>query len=52
MTGGIIHVIHRMVDLRDPYTGIHQRRTADLARAIGSEMGLDPGASTAFAWPG
>jgi putative nucleotidyltransferase with HDIG domain len=43
MTGGIIHVIHRMVDLRDPYTGIHQRRTADLARAIGSEMGLDTG---------
>lgn len=42
MTGGIIHVIHRMIDLRDPYTGIHQRRTADLARALGREMGLEP----------
>ncbi|MDD8027664.1 MAG: PAS domain S-box protein [Acidobacteriota bacterium] len=40
MTGGIINVVHRLVDLRDPYTGIHQRRTADLARAIAREMGL------------
>lgn len=43
MTGGVIHVIHRLVDLRDPYTGIHQRRTADLARTMGREMRLDPG---------
>ncbi len=43
MTGGVIHIIHRMVDLRDPYTGIHQRRTADLARAIGRELKLEGG---------
>ncbi|KAF0117913.1 MAG: response regulator receiver [bacterium] len=29
-----------MVETRDPYTAGHQRRSADLARAIANEMGL------------
>ncbi len=28
------------MELRDPYTAGHQRRVADLARALGAEMGL------------
>jgi PAS domain S-box-containing protein len=40
MTGCAIQAIHRMVEIRDPYTGIHQRRTADLARSIACEMNL------------
>jgi PAS domain S-box-containing protein len=38
--GGIIQVISATVETRDPYTAGHQRRTADLARAIAREMGL------------
>ncbi|MEW6187981.1 MAG: HD domain-containing phosphohydrolase, partial [Thermodesulfobacteriota bacterium] len=38
--GGIIQVIAATVETRDPYTAGHQRRTADLARAIALEMGL------------
>ncbi len=38
--GGIIQVISATVETRDPYTAGHQRRTADLARAIAGEMGL------------
>jgi PAS domain S-box-containing protein/putative nucleotidyltransferase with HDIG domain len=40
MTGGAIQAIHRMIEIRDPYTGLHQRRTADLARTIAHEMNL------------
>ena len=38
--GGIIQVISQTVELRDPYTAGHQRRVADLARAIAREMGV------------
>jgi len=38
--GGTIQVISRAVEMRDPYTAGHQRRTADLARAIATEMGI------------
>lgn len=38
--GGIVEAISRMVETRDPYTAGHQRRVADLARAIANEMGL------------
>lgn len=39
-TDTIIEVICKMVEIRDPYIGSHQRRVADLARAIAHEMGL------------
>ncbi|MCJ7588644.1 MAG: PAS domain S-box protein [Candidatus Aminicenantes bacterium] len=39
--GGIIQVLSSTTEKRDPYTAGHQRRVADLARAIGREMGLD-----------
>lgn len=35
-----IEAIAATVETRDPYTAGHQRRVADLARAIGAEMGL------------
>ncbi|MCJ7596533.1 MAG: HD-GYP domain-containing protein, partial [Desulfobacterales bacterium] len=38
--GGTIQVISRAVEMRDPYTAGHQRRAADLARAIATEMGI------------
>jgi putative nucleotidyltransferase with HDIG domain/PAS domain S-box-containing protein len=38
--GGIIQIIQEIVEKRDPYTAGHQRRVADLARAIAKEMGL------------
>jgi PAS domain S-box-containing protein len=38
--GGIIQVLSAITEKRDPYTAGHQRRVADLARAIGEEMGL------------
>jgi len=38
--GGIIQVLSSITEKRDPYTAGHQRRVADLARAIGQEMGL------------
>ncbi len=37
---GTIHAITSTVERRDPYTAGHQRRMADLARAIGAEMRL------------
>jgi PAS domain S-box-containing protein len=39
--GGTINVIMAMVERRDPYTAGHQKRVADLARTIGTAMGLD-----------
>lgn len=35
-----VEAIVRMVELRDPYTAGHERRVAQLACAIGKEMGL------------
>ena len=37
-TDTIIEVICKMVEIKDPYIGSHQRRVADLARAIALEM--------------
>lgn len=37
---GTVETIARMVELRDPYTAGHERRVAQLACAIGREMGL------------
>ncbi len=37
---GIIRVLSVTTEKRDPYTAGHQERVADLARAIGREMGL------------
>lgn len=39
--GGTVQAISMAVETKDPYTAGHQRRTADLARAIATEMGLD-----------
>lgn len=39
--GAIIEAMARTVEMRDPYTAGHQRRVADLARAIASAMDLD-----------
>lgn len=36
-----VQALAGMVELRDPYTAGHQRRVAELAAAIGREMGLD-----------
>lgn len=38
---GTIHTVSMAVELRDPYTGGHQRRVADLACSIATRMGLD-----------
>ena len=39
--GATVRAIASMVEARDPYTAGHQRRVADLARAIATEMGLE-----------
>ena len=38
--GGAIQAMSLAIEARDPYTSGHQRRTADLARAIAGEIGL------------
>jgi|GEM_PF-1358114 len=38
--GATVQAIASAVEKRDPYTAGHQKRTADLARAIAAEMGL------------
>ncbi|MFW5771460.1 MAG: HD domain-containing phosphohydrolase [Spirochaetota bacterium] len=38
--GGVIQAMALTVESRDPYTAGHQRRVADLARAIAGKMGL------------
>jgi len=38
--GGIIQAMALAVEMKDAYTAGHQRRVADLARAIATEMGL------------
>jgi PAS domain S-box-containing protein len=40
--GATIQVMVSAVETRDPYTSGHQIRSADLARAIATEMGLPP----------
>ena len=40
--GGIIQTVALTVETKDPYTAGHQRRVANLARAIATEMGLSP----------
>ncbi len=43
-----IAAMSRVTEMRDPYTAGHQRRAAELARAIGIEMGLDDDALLAL----
>lgn len=38
---GTVNVAVSMNAMRDPYTATHQRRVADIAAAIGTEMGYD-----------
>jgi PAS domain S-box-containing protein/putative nucleotidyltransferase with HDIG domain len=38
----IIQAISSLIDMRDPYTAGHQKKVADLARAIAVEMKLPP----------
>jgi PAS domain S-box-containing protein/putative nucleotidyltransferase with HDIG domain len=38
--GATIQALNKIVESRDPYTAGHQKRVADLARAIATEMGL------------
>jgi HD-GYP domain-containing protein (c-di-GMP phosphodiesterase class II) len=40
MIGGTVMAIAMTLEKRDPYTSGHQQRVAELARAIGREMGL------------
>lgn len=39
--GATVGAIVAVVEMRDPYTAGHQRRVADLARTIATEMGLE-----------
>ncbi|PKN51053.1 MAG: hypothetical protein CVU55_13010 [Deltaproteobacteria bacterium HGW-Deltaproteobacteria-13] len=39
--GTTMQVMISAIEMRDPYTAGHQKRCADVARAIASEMGLD-----------
>jgi len=41
--GATVQAMAVVVETRDPYTAGHQRRVADLARSIASEMGLSKG---------
>jgi len=40
ITGATIQAMAQTVEVRDPYTAGHQKRVADLARAIATRMGL------------
>jgi len=42
ITGATIQAMSQTVEVRDPYTAGHQRRVADLARAIATRMKLSP----------
>ncbi|RKZ04233.1 hypothetical protein DRQ21_03495 [Candidatus Fermentibacteria bacterium] len=37
---GVVLAMSRLVDMKDPYTSGHQKRVADLACAIGEELGM------------
>jgi len=41
ITGATIQAMAQTIEVRDPYTAGHQRRVADLARAIAAAMGLN-----------
>jgi PAS domain S-box-containing protein/putative nucleotidyltransferase with HDIG domain len=43
ITGATIQAMAQTVEVRDPYTAGHQKRVADLARAIATTMGLQAG---------
>jgi PAS domain S-box-containing protein len=36
-----VEVVTTLIEMRDPYTAGHERRVAELATAIGNELGLD-----------
>ena len=36
----VIHAVSLLVECKDPYTAVHQRRVAELAQAIAEEMGF------------
>jgi len=38
--GATINALNKLIEIKDPYTGGHQKRVADLARAMATEMGL------------
>ncbi|MFZ5481297.1 MAG: HD-GYP domain-containing protein [Myxococcota bacterium] len=38
---GTLGVVSKMVELRDPYTGGHERRVGEIAAMLGAELGLD-----------
>ena len=40
ITDGVIAALSRSVEVRDPYTGGHERRVSELATAIAQELGL------------
>ncbi|MBF0555302.1 MAG: HD-GYP domain-containing protein [Nitrospirae bacterium] len=40
LTGSVVIAISSILEARDPYTAGHQRRVADLSRAIADEMGF------------
>lgn len=40
--GGAVQAIASVVETKDPYTAGHQRRVADLARAMATELSLSP----------
>jgi len=40
--GGTVQAIALVVEAKDPYTAGHQRRVADISRAIATEIGLSP----------
>jgi response regulator RpfG family c-di-GMP phosphodiesterase len=40
--GGVIYAMAMTIEIRDPYTAGHQRRVANLSRAIGRKLELSP----------
>lgn len=40
--GASINILNRIAEIKDPYTAGHQKRVAELARAIAIEMELEP----------
>jgi diguanylate cyclase (GGDEF)-like protein/PAS domain S-box-containing protein len=42
LTSSVVGALAAAVEMRDPYTGGHQDRVAEIAVAIASELGVDP----------
>lgn len=40
--GAVIQAMTRVVESRDPYTAGHQRKVANLSRAVAEDMGIEP----------